>query len=199
LNPGLKLPDRKITVVHRSDGSGTTFNWVDYLCKVSDEWKKKVGEGTSVQWPTGVGGKGNEGAAAYVKQISGSIGYVELAYVLETHMTYTQVKNKAGNFVAPSIDTFQAAAAGANWSENPDFNCVITDAPGDQSWPIAATTFAIMYQQPKDMSAARDAMSFFKWALEKGQSDAKTLNYVALPPKLVEQVEAYWAKKIEIK
>lgn len=196
LNAGLNLPDRKITVVHRSDGSGTTFNWADYLCKVSGEWKTKVGEGTLVSWPTGVGGKGNEGVAAYVKQISGSIGYVELAYVLETHMTYTQVKNSAGNYVSPSIESFQAAAASANWSENPDFNYVITDAPGDQSWPIAATTFAIMYKQPKDVEAAKQSLAFFKWALEKGQADAKSLNYVALPPKLVEHIEAYWAKEI---
>jgi phosphate transport system substrate-binding protein len=196
LNAGLNLPDSKITVVHRSDGSGTTFNWVDYLCKESGEWKTNVGEGTSVSWPAGVGGKGNEGVGAYVKQIKGSIGYVELAYVLATHMTYTQVKNSAGNYVSPSIESFQAAAASANWSENPDFNFVITDAPGEQSWPIAATTFAIMYKQPKDMESAKQALAFFKWALEKGQDDAKSLNYVSLPPKLVEQIESYWAKEI---
>jgi phosphate transport system substrate-binding protein len=199
LNPGLPMPDRKITVVHRSDGSGTTFTWVDYLCKVGEEWKSKVGEGTSVSWPTGVGGKGNEGVAAYVKQIAGSIGYVELAYVLETHMTYAQVKNKAGNFVAPSIETFQAAAAAANWSEKPDFYLVITDAAGENAWPIAGVTWAIMYKQPKDAQAAADALGFFKWALEKGQDDAKSLDYVALPSKLVDQIENYWAANIHVK
>jgi phosphate transport system substrate-binding protein len=196
LNPDLKLPDKKITVVHRSDGSGTTFTWANYLSKVSSEWKSKVGEGTSISWPTGIGGKGNEGVAAYVKQIPGSIGYVELAYVLATHMTYAQVKNKAGNFVEPSVETFQAAAASANWTENSDFYYVITDAPGEQAWPIAGVTWAIMYRQPKDAQASRDALAFFKWALEKGQDDAKALNYVALPPKLVEQIEAYWSEKI---
>jgi phosphate transport system substrate-binding protein len=192
----MKLPDQKITVVHRSDGSGTTFNWVNYLSKVSGEWKGKVGEGTSVNWPIGVGGKGNEGVAAYVAQIKGSIGYVELAYALQNKMIFTQVKNKDGNFVAPSMDTFQAAAASADWSA-PDFYEVITDAPGASSWPITASVFVIMYKQPKDAQHSRQALDFFKWALEQGQSEAKSLDYVSLPDSLVSKIEDYWAKNIK--
>jgi phosphate transport system substrate-binding protein len=197
LNPGLKLPDQKITVVHRSDGSGTTFNWVNYLSKVSPEWKTKVGEGTSVQWPTGVGGKGNEGVAAYVNQIKGSIGYVELAYAVQNKMNYTALKNKAGVMVQPTPESFQAAAAGANWTRQPDFFEVITDADGKDSWPIAATVFVIMYKQPKDAARSKDAMEFFKWALDQGQADAKALDYVPLPAPLVKQIAAYWAKTIQ--
>lgn len=194
VNPSMKLPDQKITIVHRSDGSGTTFNWVNYLSKVSDEWKTKVGEGTSVQWPAGVGGKGNEGVAAYVKQIKGAIGYVELAYATQNQMSYAAVKNKDGQFVQPTAESFQAAAANANWSRQPDFYEVITNAPGKNSWPIAATTFVMMYKQPKDAPSSKEAFSFFKWALEDGQSDAKSLDYIPLPAPLVKQIEAYWAK-----
>ena len=196
LNPRVKLPDQKITVVHRSDGSGTTFNWVNYLSKVSPEWQSKVGEGTSVQWPAGIGGKGNEGVAAYVNQIKGSFGYVELAYALQNKMTFTKVKNKSGYFVDPSLETFQAAAAGAEWKSQ-DFYEVITDAAGKDSWPISASTFVLMYKQPKDAARSAEALKFFKWALEEGQNDAKSLDYVALPTKLVKQIEAYWAKEIK--
>jgi phosphate transport system substrate-binding protein len=194
LNSGIKLPDQKIAVVHRSDGSGTTFNWVDYLSKVSAEWKTKVGEGTSVNWPTGVGGKGNEGVAAYVKQITGSIGYVELAYATENKMSYAAVKNKAGAFVEPTAASFQAAAASADWSSQPDFYEVITDAPGKDSWPIAATVFVMMYKTPKNAGQSKAAFEFFKWALDNGQSDAQSLNYIPLPTALTQQVEAYWSK-----
>jgi phosphate transport system substrate-binding protein len=196
LNPGMKLPDQKISIVHRSDGSGTTFNWVNYLSKVSDEWKTKVGEGTSVNWPTGVGGKGNEGVAAYVNQIKGSIGYVELAYALQNKMKYTEVKNKAGNFVDPSLETFQAAAAGADW-DVPDFFQVITEASGKDAWPIAASVFVLMYKQPKDAAQTKEALAFFKWALEQGQGDAKSLDYVALPAALTHKIETYWAANIK--
>ena len=165
LNPKMKLPDQKITVVHRSDGSGTTFNWVNYLSKVSEEWKSKVGEGTSVNWPAGVGGKGNEGVAAYVNQIKGSIGYVELAYAMQNKMKYAEVKNKAGVFVDPTLETFQAAAAGADWSA-PDFYEVITDAAGKDSWPITASVFVMMYKQPKDTAQSKEALEFFRWALQ---------------------------------
>jgi len=194
LNSGIKLPDQKIAVVHRSDGSGTTFNWVDYLSKVSAEWKTKVGEGTSVNWLTGVGGKGNEGVAAYVKQITGSIGYVELAYATENKMSYAAVKNKAGAFVEPTAASFQAAAASADWSSQPDFYEVITDAPGKDSWPIAATVFVMMYKTPKNAGQSKAAFEFFKWALDNGQSDAQSLNYIPLPTALTQQVEAYWSK-----
>jgi phosphate transport system substrate-binding protein len=197
LNPGLKLSDDAISVVHRSDGSGTTFNFADYLTKVSEEWKAKVGEGTSVQWPVGVGGKGNEGVSAYVKQIKNSIGYVELAYALQNKMAYTALKNRAGNVVQPSLETFEAAAASADWSKVKDFNLVITDAPGAQSWPIAASVFVIMYRQPKDAARTRSTLEFFKWSLENGQSQAKSLDYVALPPALVKSIEAYWGTEIK--
>jgi phosphate transport system substrate-binding protein len=197
LNPGLKLGDAAITVVHRSDGSGTTFNFVNYLSKVSEEWKSKVGEGTSVQWPAGVGGKGNEGVSAYVKQIKHSIGYVELAYALQNKMAYTSVKNSAGSFVEPSLESFQAAAASADWTKVKDFHLVITDAPGATSWPIAASVFVLMYKQPKDEARTKTALAFFKWALQNGQTQAKALDYVALPDPLVKQIEAYWARTIK--
>jgi phosphate transport system substrate-binding protein len=197
LNPGVSLGDAAISVVHRSDGSGTTFNFANYLAKVSDEWKSKVGEGTSVQWPVGVGGKGNEGVAAYVKQIKNSIGYVELAYALQNKMSYTSMKNSAGNFVEPSQESFQAAAASADWSKAKDFFLVITNAPGAGSWPIAASSFVLMYKQPKDEERSRTALAFFKWALEKGQQQAKALDYVALPDPLVKQIGAYWAATIK--
>jgi phosphate transport system substrate-binding protein len=197
LNPDLRLGDAAISVVHRSDGSGTTFNFADYLSKVSEEWKSKVGEGTSVQWPVGVGGKGNEGVAAYVKQIKHSIGYVELAYALQNKMSWASMKNSAGKFVEPSLESFQAAAASADWTKVKDFHLVITDAPGAASWPIAASSFVLMYKQPKDAARTKTALDFFKWALEKGQQQAKALDYVALPDPLVKQIEAYWASSIK--
>jgi phosphate transport system substrate-binding protein len=197
LNPDLKLGDAAISVVHRSDGSGTTFNFADYLSKVSEEWKSKVGEGTSVQWPVGVGGKGNEGVAAYVKQIKNSIGYVELAYALQNKMSYASMKNSAGKFVEPSLESFAAAAASADWTKVQDFHLVITDAPGAASWPIAASSFVLMYRQPKDAARSKTALDFFKWALEKGQKQAQALDYVALPDPLVKQIEAYWASSIK--
>ena len=197
LNPGLSLPASKINVVHRSDGSGTTFNFVNYLSKVSPEWKEKVGEGTAVNWPTGIGGKGNEGVAAYVKQIKGAIGYVELAYATENAMPYATLQNAAGNFVQPSIESFQAAAASADWANAQDFSLVITNAPGADAWPITATNFILMYKQPKNPQRSRDTLEFFKWALENGQPIAKELHYVPLPPELVKQVEAYWASQIK--
>lgn len=197
LNPDLKLGEAAITVVHRSDGSGTTFNFVDYLSKVSEEWKSKVGEGTSVQWPAGVGGKGNEGVAAYVKQLKNSIGYLELAYALQNKMSYASMKNRAGNFVEPNAETFQAAAASADWAKVKDFHLVITDAAGANSWPIAASVFVMMYRQPKDETHTRTALDFFRWALEKGQAQAKALDYVPLPDPLVKQIEAYWASTIK--
>jgi len=193
INPGVNLPDQNITVVHRSDGSGTTFNFVNYLSKVSPEWKTKVGEGTSVSWPSGIGGKGNEGVAAFTKQIKGGIGYVELAYALQNKMAYAAVKNKSGNFIVPSEASFQAAAASADWTHAKDFNLVITDAPGPQAYPITASVFVMMYKKPKDAKRSKNATDFFKWSLENGQSQAASLNYVPLPPALVAQIEAYWA------
>jgi phosphate transport system substrate-binding protein len=192
LNGGVPLPDMKITVVHRSDGSGTTFNFTNYLSKISPEWKGKVGEGTAVKWPTGIGGKGNEGVASYVKQIRGGIGYVELAYALQNNIAYARMKNAAGNFVNPSDDTFAAAAASAEWSKAKEFDLVMTNAPGENAWPIAATNFILMYKKPKDAARARHARDFFRWAYANGQPQAKALHYVPLPPEVVRQVEAYW-------
>jgi phosphate transport system substrate-binding protein len=197
LNSGLKLPAGKITVVHRSDGSGTTFNWVNYLSKVSPEWKSKVGEGTSVKWPTGIGGKGNEGVAAYVKQIKGGIGYVELSYALQNKMTYTRLKNAAGNFVNPSDETFQAAAASADWKNAKDFHLVMTNAPGENAWPVAATNFILMYKQPKNAERSKNAKEFFRWAYANGDAQAKALDYVPLPDDLVQQIEAYWTENMK--
>lgn len=192
LNPGLKLPDMAISVVHRSDGSGTTFNWANYLSKVRPEWKSKVGEGTSVEWPTGIGGKGNEGVAALVNQTRGSIGYVEYAYVLQNKMTYGLVQNKAGNFIKPDAESFQAAAASADWASAKDFYLIMTDAPGEKAYPVTATAFVLMYKQPKNPERAAIAMDFFRWALESGQKPAVSLDYVPLPPALVNQIESYW-------
>ena len=197
LNGGVKLPAKKITVVHRSDGSGTTFNFVNYLSKVSPEWKTKVGEGTAVKWPIGIGGKGNEGVAAYVKQINGGIGYVELSYALQNKMAYSRLKNAAGNFVNPSDDTFAAAAASADWGKTKDFYLVMTNAPGENSWPITATNFILMYKQPKNAAGARNAKEFFRWAYANGDTQAKALDYVPLPDALVKQVEAYWAANMK--
>ena len=176
LNPSAKLPGQDITVVHRSDGSGTTFIWVNYLSKVSPEWKEKVGEGTSVNWPAGVGGKGNEGVASYVQRISGAIGYVEYAYALQNKMTYGSVQNKAGKFIKPDNESFQAAAASADWPKAKDFYLLMTDAPGDNAYPVTATVFVIMYKQPKDAARANAAFKFFKWALKEGQKQATELD-----------------------
>ncbi|WP_313231357.1 phosphate ABC transporter substrate-binding protein PstS [Stenotrophomonas acidaminiphila] len=196
-NPGVALPDTKITLVHRSDGSGTTFNFSNYLSKVSGEWKDKVGEGTSVQWPDGVGGKGNEGVASYVQQIKGSLGYVELAYALQNNMPYASMQNAAGNWVQPTAESFAAAAASADWANARDFNLVITNAPGEQAWPITATNFMLMRKQPKDAKRNQDTLAFFKWAFENGQQQANELHYVPLPAELVTQIEGYWASEFK--
>ena len=197
INPGLHFPDKDISVVHRSDGSGTTFNWTHYLGQVSSGWKAKVGEGTSVNWPVGVGGKGNEGVAEYVKQLPYSIGYVEYAYALQNKMAYTLVQNAAGKFVAPNPNTFAAAAATADWSHAKDFFLVMTNAPGANSYPIAATTFVLMYKQPKDPAGTAAGKKFFGWALSKGQPQALSLDYVPLPAPLVKRIEVYVAANIK--
>lgn len=193
LNPGLSLPDMKITVVHRSDGSGTSFNFTNYLSKVNAEWADKVKFGTAVEWPSGVGGKGNEGVSQYVRQIKGSIGYVEYAYAVKNRISWADLKNAAGKFVAPGADTFAAAAATADWASAKDFNLIMTNAPGDDAWPITATTWVIMYKHPKRAANSQAAFDFFKWALENGQSQASALDYVPLPASLVTQIEAYWS------
>lgn len=191
LNPGLNLPSADIAVVHRSDGSGTTFNFTHYLSQVSPTWKAGAGEGKSVNWPTGVGGKGNEGVAAYVKQIPNSVGYVEYAYVTQNGMNYAQLQNSAGNFIAPSAETFANAAASADWMNARDFDLVMTNAPGANAYPITATTFILLPKRPKDNARSDAALKFFRYALDHGQSAATRLNYVPLPAPLVQQIEAY--------
>ena len=192
LNTGLTLPAAAITVVHRSDGSGTSFNFTNYLAKVSPEWKAGPGFGTAVPWPVGVGGKGNEGVAAYVKQIKGSIGYVEYAYALTNKMNAAQLKNAAGKFVEPNAKAFQAAADTADWASAKDFNLIMTNAPGENAWPITATTWIIMYKKAKNAEQSKAAFDFFKWSLEHGQQQAAALDYVALPGSLVQRIEGYW-------
>ncbi|MGN6057511.1 MAG: phosphate ABC transporter substrate-binding protein PstS [Sphingomicrobium sp.] len=197
LNPGVNLPGANIAVVHRSDGSGTTFNFTHYLAQVSPAWKSGPGEGKTVNWPVGVGGKGNEGVAGYVKQIANSIGYVEYAYVIQNHMTYAQMQNAAGAFVSPSADTFSNAAASADWKNARDFNLVMTNAPGQNAYPITATTFILLPKQPKDKAKSQAALAFFKYALEKGQQQARKLDYVPLPAELVQQIETYVGSSVK--
>ncbi|MGN6278426.1 MAG: phosphate ABC transporter substrate-binding protein PstS [Sphingomonas sp.] len=197
MNPGLKLPDAQISTVHRSDASGTSFNFTHFLSQVSPRFKTTVGEGTSVQWPNGVGGKGNEGVAAYINQIPNSIGFVEYAYVLQNHMAYALMRNAAGHFVAPSAKTFQAAAATADWKHAKDFYLVMTNAPGANAYPITASTFVLMYKQPKNEASSQAARKFFRWSLEKGQKQALSLDYVPLPAPLVKQIETYMASNIK--
>ncbi|WP_425490127.1 phosphate ABC transporter substrate-binding protein PstS [Dyella telluris] len=192
-NAGVNLPAKKITVVHRSDGSGTSFNFTNYLSKVSPDWAAKVKFGTAVEWPTGVGGKGNEGVSQYVKQIVGSIGYVEYAYAVKNKISWVNLKNAAGQVVAPSAEAFAAAAATADWGSAKDFNVIMTNASGAQAWPITATTWVVMYKKPKNAEHTKVAFEFFKWALENGQKDAASLDYVALPDTLVKKIEAYWS------
>ncbi len=197
LNPGVNLPPVDIAVVHRSDGSGTTFNFTHYLSQVSPTWKSGPGEGKTVNWPSGVGGKGNEGVAGYVKQIPNSIGYVEYAYVVQNHMTFAAVQNSTGNFVAPSAASFASAAENANWAGAQDFNLVMTNAPGANAYPITATTFILMPKQPKDKAKSADAVKFFQYALNSGQGQANKLDYVPLPAPLVAQVNSYVAANVK--
>lgn len=197
LNAGLKLPAGKITVVHRSDGSGTSFNFTNFLSKVSPEWATKVKFGTAVEWPAGVGGKGNEGVSQYVNQIPGAIGYVEYAYAVKNKIAWIDMKNAAGNFIKPSADAFAAAAATADWASAKDFNLIMTNAPGAQAWPITATTWMIMYKTPKNAVNSKVAFDFFKFSLEHGQQDAAALDYVPLPNALISKIEAYWAAEFK--
>ena len=192
LNPDVRLPASTIAVVHRSDSSGTTFNWVNYLSKVSPDWRDRIGEGMAVAWPTGAGGKGNEGVAALVMQTSNSIGYVEYAYVLRSKLAYGLVQNKAGKFVKPDGASFREAAASADWANAQDFHLVLTDSPGADAYPIAATAFVLVPKTAKSPARARAAFEFFRWVLENGQQYASDLEYVPLPPDLVKQIEAYW-------
>jgi phosphate transport system substrate-binding protein len=197
INPGVSLPSAAIAVVHRSDGSGTTFNFTHYLSQISPTWKSGPGEGKTVSWPTGVGGKGNEGVAAYVKQLPNSIGYVEYAYVLQNGMNYASLQNSAGNFVMPSAETFSNAASTADWAKAQDFNLVMTNAPGANAYPITASVFMLMPTKPTDPARSKAALDFFRYVLDKGQDRAKKLDYVPLPPELVKQIEDYITRTIK--
>jgi phosphate transport system substrate-binding protein len=197
LNPSVTLPSTAIAIVHRSDGSGTTFIFTNYLSKVSPTWKDKVGSATAVEWPTGLGGKGNEGVANYVKQTKGSIGYVEYAYAKQNQLSHTQLINKDGKAVQPVMPSFQAAAANADWSSEPGFGVILTDEPGAASWPITAATFILIHKEPKDAAAATEALKFFDWAYKNGAKMAEDLDYIPMPKDVVGKVEAVWAKEIK--
>lgn len=192
LNPGVPLPDAAIAVVRRADGSGTSFIFTNYLSKVNPEWKAKVGEGTAVNWPTGAGGKGNEGVAAFVQRLPNSIGYVEYAYVKQNKMTYTLLKNSAGNFVAPDDANFKAAAAGADWAKS--FYQILTEQPGKDSWPLTGATFILMYKTQDKPVNASSALKFFDWAFNSGDAMAAELEYVALPANVKDLVRKQWGE-----
>jgi phosphate transport system substrate-binding protein len=199
INKGLKLPDSDITVVNRSDGSGTTFIFTNYLSKVSTEWKDKVGNAASVSWPapTGAGGKGNEGVASFVQRLKGSIGYVEYAYAKQNKLTYTMLQNREGQFVSPDDKSFQAAAAGADWKNAPGFYEVLTDEPGKASWPITGATFILMHKNQANAANAKEVLKFFDWAYKDGDKLALDLDYIPMPDAVVKLVQAEWKSKIK--
>ena len=197
LNPGKRLPDQNITVVHRADGSGTTFNWTDYLTTVSPEWASRVGRGAAVKWPaaSSVGGKGNEGVAANVNRVKGAIGYVEYAYVKKNNMTFMQLQNKNGKFVSPDDLTFAAAAAGADWFSVPGMGISIVDQRGDTVWPVSTASFIIMYKDPADKKSSAEVLKFFDWSFKNGKKMAEELDYVSLPDVLTRQIrERVWSQ-----
>ncbi len=196
LNAQVKLPDQAIAVVHRSDGSGTTFNFAYYLGETSAEWKSKVGVNTALQWPVGIGAKGNEGVANNVANTKGAIGYVEYAYALQNNLTHTNMINKAGKNVGPTAEAFQAAAANADWNSQPGYGVILANQPGDSSWPMTAATWILMYKKPADATAAAEALKFFDWSYKNGGKMADELHYVGMPDKVVKDIEAYWAKEV---
>lgn len=196
-NAGMALPDQAITVVRRSDGSGTTFIFTNYLSKVSAEWKQKVGEEASVQWPVGIGGKGNEGVANFVKLTPGSIGYVEYAYALQNKMNFTQLRNKEGQFVAPSEDTFKAAASHAEWDKAPGFYEILTNEPGKTSWPITGATFILMHKNQEKVDTAKDVVKFFDWAYEHGDKTALDMDYIPMPDTVVKLIRQSWKANLK--
>jgi phosphate transport system substrate-binding protein len=197
LNPDVKLPSQAIAIVHRSDGSGTTFNFAYYLAEVSADWKSKVGVNTSVQWPSGIGAKGNEGVANNVANTKGSIGYVEYAYAKQNKLTFTKMVNKAGKAVAPTSEAFQAAAANADWNSQPGYGVILANQPGDSSWPMTAATWILVYKQPSDIAATGEALKFFAWAYKEGGKSAEALDYVPMPANVVKDVEKTWANEIK--
>jgi len=197
LNPNAKLPSQAIAVVHRSDGSGTTFNFTYYLAEASPDWKSKVGSATSVEWPVGIGAKGNEGVSNNVSQTKGSIGYVEYAYALQNKLVYTKMINKDGKAVAPTSVAFQAAAANADWNSVPGYGVILANQPGAESWPMTAATFILVHKQPDDAAAVSEALKFFAWAYAKGDKMAEELDYVPMPKKVVGEVQKMWASQIK--
>jgi phosphate transport system substrate-binding protein len=196
LNPTLNLPSQAIAIVHRSDGSGTSFIFTNYLSKRSPAWASQVGAATSVEWPTGIGAKGNEGVAGNVAQTSGAIGYVEYAYAKQNHLNYVRMINHDGATVSPTAAAFQAAAAKTDWAHAKDFYVILTDQPGHDAWPIAGATFILVYKQPPDAAATREALKFFKWAYENGTQLAESLDYVPLPPVTIQAIEKSWHDNI---
>jgi phosphate transport system substrate-binding protein len=197
LNPTVKLPSTPVVVVHRSDGSGTTFIWTSYLSKVSEEWKAKVGANTAVEWPVGIGAKGNEGVASTVATTKGAIGYVEYAYVKQNKMTYANVINKDGKTVAPNSESFQAAAANADWAHSDSYYVILTDQSGAKTWPVAGATFILMHKLPQDAANSTEALKFFDWAYAKGGSLAESLDYVPMPSNVIGLIKKTWASEIK--
>jgi len=197
LNPAVKLPETAILVVHRSDGSGTTFNFTDYLSKVSADWKSKVGSATAVEWPTGLAAKGNEGVANTVANTKGSIGYVEYAYAKQNKMTYAKLVNHDGKTVAPTMESFQAAAANADWANSPGYYQILTNEPGADSWPITAATFILVQKQPVDAVATVEALKFFAWAFANGAKEAEALDYIPMPDNVIGMIKKTWASDIK--
>ncbi|MHB9833756.1 phosphate ABC transporter substrate-binding protein PstS [Paraburkholderia terrae] len=195
LNPGVKLPDTDIAVVRRADGSGTSFIWTHYLAQVNPEWKSKVGEGTTVNWPTGTGGKGNDGVAAFVQRLPGAIGYVEWAYAKQNKMTYTSLKNSAGTVVEPKTDSFKAAAAGADWSKS--FYQILTNEPGKDAWPVVGATFVLLHASQDKPDRGKETLKFFDWAFKNGTQTAQELDYIPLPDGVVSQIRTQWKAKVK--
>ncbi|QVN22912.1 phosphate ABC transporter substrate-binding protein PstS [Burkholderia pyrrocinia] len=195
LNPKVKLPDTDVAVVRRADGSGTSFIWTNYLSKVNGEWKSKIGEGTTVNWPTGTGGKGNDGVAAFVQRLPGAIGYVEWAYAKKNNMTYTALKNSTGTVVEPKTETFKAAAAGANWSKS--FYQILTDEPGKDAWPVVGATFVLLHAKQDKPEQGTETLKFFDWAFRNGNQAATDLDYISLPDPVVSEIRKQWKAKIK--
>jgi len=195
LNPKVKLPDLDIAVVRRADGSGTTFIWTNYLSKVSPEWKSKVGEGTTVAWPTGTGGKGNDGVAAFVQRLPGAIGYVEWAYAKQNHMVYTAMKNESGAVVQPATETFKAAAVGADWKKS--FYQILTNEPGKDAWPVVGATFVLLHTAQDKPAQGKETLKFFDWAFKNGGAAADGLDYISLPQSVVNEIESQWKAKVK--
>jgi phosphate transport system substrate-binding protein len=197
LNPNAKLPNQAIAIVHRSDGSGTTFNFAYYLAEVSPDWKSKVGVNTALQWPVGIGAKGNEGVANNIANTKGAIGYVEYAYAKQNKLTYTKMINKDGKAVSPDMEAFQAAAANADWKSPPGYGVILANQPGEKSWPMTAATWILMYKQPSDPATSAEALKFFAWAFKNGTKAAEELDYVPMPANVVADIEKTWKDEVK--